>query len=275
MSIHSRSMSKKGKGKARFKVAAILMLISCLVIVTLFADRLMRNSAEHLAASMSEWTCENIDVVCGPELTRDSVLAIAGCKLNHPLTSYSTESIKRKLLTSPWIKSVHVERQPPNSLIIQIVERRGIAVVRDGSELAVSEDLVFVPAALKSWKNRLPWISSDVPFNRVAGPMSEKDPLFHIAQKFAELSNSVPELSGNIAELYRVDGTLGAVTMNPVLTIELTPDTQIESWMALDRLLSSQSFQSKLDSNAIIDLTQPGFVTLQLPDIREERDTRL
>ncbi len=275
MQTPSQSKLKQRKRRTRLKAILWIIGISVVVVMAVVANRLMRQGVVELAMRTSTWTCTNIQITAGVELSRDSVMALSGCELNKPLASYSTIAISERLLLSPWIKSVEVERHPPNTLSIHVVERKGIAIVRDGTDLAVSDDLVLVPAADKPWKNSLPWLSVNLPFARQAGPMSERDPLFPVAREFAQVKQIAPDLADNMAEIYRVDGNWGAVTMNPVLSLTLAADIADENWLALDKLLRETDFQDRLDSNAVVDLRLPGFVTLQLPAPQAEETQQL
>lgn len=257
------------------KVALWIFAVCCAVVLAVVANRLMRQGVVELAMRTPMWTCTSIHIVAGVELSRDSIFTLSGCELNRPLASYSTTAIKERLLLSPWIQSAEIMRRPPNTLDIHIVERKGIAIVRDGTNLAVSDDLVLLPAADKPWKNSLPWLSVNLPFARQAGPMSERDPLFPVAKEFAHVKQIAPELADNIAEIYRVEGNWGAVTMNPVLSVTIAANIANENWLALDKLMRETSFQDRLDSNAVVDLRLPGFVTLQLPAPQAEETQQL
>jgi hypothetical protein len=275
--MQTPSQSKLKQRKRRTRVKAVLWIISAVVAVLMavVASRMLRHVVVELAMSTPTWTCTSVQIVAGPELTCDSVFSLSGCELNKPLASYSTTAIKERLLLSPWIKSAHIERRPPNTLIIHIVERKGIAILRDGTDLAVSDDLVLLPAADKPWKNALPWLSANLPFARQIGPMSERDPLHPVAKEFARVRQISPELADNMAEMYRLDGNWGVVIMNPVLTVMIAANITSENWHALGMLLGDASFQDRLDSNAVVDLRLPGFVTLQLPEIQAEETQQL
>lgn len=275
MQTPSQSKLKQRKRKTRLKAVVWIIGIGVAVVVTIVANRLLRQGVIELALRTPTWQCTSIQIVAGPELTRDSVFSLSGCELNKPLASYSTTAIEERLLLCPWILSAEIKRCPPSTLTIKVIERMGIAIVRDGTDLAVSEDLVLLPAADKPWKNSLPWLSVNLPFVRQVGPMSDRDPLFPVARELARVRQLSPELVDNMAEMYRVDGNWGVVTMNPVLTVMISANTAVENWQALGSLLRDASFQDRLDSNAVVDLRLPGFVTLQLPAQQAEETQKL
>ena len=275
MQTPSQSKLKQRKRRTRLKAALWIIGIGVVVVMAVVANLLIRQGVVELALRTPTWTCTRIQVIAGVELSRDSVFALSGCELNRPLASYSTSAITERLLLNPWIQSAKIERRPPNTLSIRVVERKGMAIVRDGTDLAVSDDLVLLPAADKPWKNSLPWLSVNLPFVRQAGAMSERDPLFQVAKEFARVKEIAPELADNIAEIYRVDGNWGAVTMNPVLSVTIAANIANENWLALDKLMRETSFQNRLDSNAVVDLRLPGFVTLQLPAPQAEETQQL
>lgn len=265
MAIPSNSKLKKRKKQTRLKAALWLIGIGAVIVFAIFANRLIKQGVETLALRTSSWTCDEIQIFGGVELTADSILALSGCEPNFPLASYSTQIIKARLELNPWILNAQVDRLIPNILRISVTERSGIALIHDGSNLAVSEDLVLLPAEGKPWKNSLPWLSVNSPFARDAGKMLDRDPLMPVAKEFLRVRRLAPELVENLAELYRMDGDWGAVLMNPVLSVTLSSDVATENWLALNELLRTTSFQDRLDSNAVVDLRLPGFVTLHLP----------
>ncbi|MCB1058664.1 MAG: FtsQ-type POTRA domain-containing protein [Calditrichaeota bacterium] len=265
MPIPSNSKLKKRKRKARLKAALWLIGVCLAVVLVVFANRFIKRGVESLAIRTVSWTCDEIQIIGGVELSSDSILVLSGCETNHPLTSYSTQTIKERLELNPWIQSATVERRIPNVLYIAVKERTGVALVNDGSNLAVSEDLVLLPAEDKLWKTSLPWLSVSSPYSRQAGKMTELDPLLPVAKEFMRVKSLAPDLVENFAELYRIEGNWGAVLMNPVLSVTLSSDISTENWLALDELLRTSSFQDRLDSNAVVDLRLPGFVTLHLP----------
>lgn len=270
MQTHSPSKLKQRKRKTRVKAFLWTLTVAILVIGGFLANRLMRKAVEMLAMQTTSWTCTEIQVIPGLELSADSILSLSACETNRPLASYSTEIVSERLLLNPWVKSVEVTRRPPGTLVIQVTERTGVAVIHGGSDLAVSDDFVFLPCENKQWKNSLPWLSCNSTFAREPGPMSATDPLFPVAREFVRVRELAPDVAENIAELYRVNGNWGAVLMNPVLSLTLSSDVPSENWQALNKLLLTSSFQDKLISNAVVDLRLPGFVTLQLPDIQAE-----
>lgn len=206
----------------------------------------------------------------GAEISVDSILSLSGCETGGQLSKYSTMTISQRLEMHPWIQSASVVRRPPDVLEIGIIERECIGIVRDTPELGVSQDLYLLPCNGKPWVNKLPWLSVNAPYARQAGPLSPNDPLLPVATELARVRQISPSLAGNIAELYRVDGNWGTVLMNPVLSVTIAPGISSENWLALDQLLSDAQFQDRLDSNAVVDLRLPGFVTLQVPPPRAE-----
>jgi cell division protein FtsQ len=265
MPTPSNSKLKKRKTRTRLKAALWLLGLAATIVLAIFANRLMKQGVETLALRTTSWTCTDIQIIGGVELSQDSILALSGCELNRPLASYSTQVIKNRLELNPWIQTAQVDRLIPNVLRISVQERTGIALIHDGSNLAVSKDLTLLPAEGKPWKNSLPWLSVSSPYTRTAGKMSNLDPLLPVAKEFVRVKSLAPELVENLAELYRIDGNWGAVLMNPVLSVTLSSNVSTENWLALDELLRTSSFQDRLDSNAVVDLRLPGFVTLHLP----------
>ncbi len=242
--------------------------------MTLFGERVLKSGVEYAVGRMTDWHCSSIDVVPGVEVSVDSILALSGCQPGHNLSEYSTDLIRQRLLCHPWIMQVDINRIPPHVLKIVVTERKCIGIIRDHSEIGVTADLHIVPCGGKSWINDLPWISVAANPGYSCGPLSVDDPLYPIASKLARLRTVVPNLAANIAEMYRVNEAYGAVMLNPLLSISFSSETDDVNWHALDALLRDSQFQSRLDSSSIVDLTIPGFVTLQVPRLRAEETKR-
>lgn len=264
--------SKLRKQEKASRAKYVVLFIAAVVVVlavTLSGSFLKRGMIE-IVERNSTWTCEGIEIHPGPEISADSVLALSACATGQRLGSYATATIEQRLEMHPWIRDAVVTRHPPNVLEITISERECIGILRDTPDLGVSDDLYVLPCAGKPWVNKLPWISVNSPYSRQPGALSTKDPLLPVATELARVRQISPSLAQNFAELYRVDGEWGAVLMNPVLSVTIAPGIPTENWLALDQLLSDEQFQDRLDSNSVVDLRLPGFVTLQVPPPRAE-----
>lgn len=266
--LESKLRRKHQSSKKRFLLWGLLVLV--VIVVAVIGGPLTKRAVVSIAMHSVPWDCKEIRVHAGVEISTDSILSLSGCETGRQLSEYSTTTISQRLEMHPWIQSASVIRHPPDILEIRIIERECIGIVRDTPDLGVSQDLYLLPCSGKPWVNKLPWLSVNAQYARQAGPLSPNDPLLPVATELARVRQISLSLAGNIAELYRVDGNWGTVLMNPVLSVTIAPGISSENWLALDQLLSDAQFQDRLDSNAVVDLRLPGFVTLQVPPPRAE-----
>ncbi|MBK6767064.1 MAG: FtsQ-type POTRA domain-containing protein [bacterium] len=264
--------SKLRRDQKSSKTKYILLAIASLVVLLLvaFSGQFVKRGMHALVAKNSSWTCGTIQIHPGVEIPTDSILVLSACSSGERLGEYSTATIEQRLERHPWIQDAVVVRHPPDVLKITITERVCVGILRDSPDFGVSEDLYILPCSDKPWVNKLPWISVNAPFVRQLGALTSNDPLLPVATELTRVRQISIALANNIAELYRVDGHWGAVLMNPVLSVTIGPGLPAENWIALDQLLSDEQFQDRLDSNSIVDLRLPGFVTLQVPPQRAE-----
>ncbi|MBN1663005.1 MAG: FtsQ-type POTRA domain-containing protein [Deltaproteobacteria bacterium] len=80
------------------------------------------------------------------ELTEKDILSLADTAVQSPnLLAINAEAISRKVGQNPWIKKVYIGRELPNRLVIEVRERKAVAVIRIGDELYLldSDGVVF------------------------------------------------------------------------------------------------------------------------------------
>jgi cell division protein FtsQ len=107
-------------------------------------------------------------------LTEAQIMAIAGLEDNDYYFSINTEEIERRIIEDfAWIKSVEVKKEFPDTLMINIVERKPLVISHalfEGKSVAVSfdeEGVVFqIGPAITEWN--IPVISG-FQFNPVPG----------------------------------------------------------------------------------------------------------
>ncbi|MCB9366685.1 MAG: FtsQ-type POTRA domain-containing protein [Calditrichaeota bacterium] len=240
------------------------------MILLAVSGRFLKRGLLQLVEQTSEWQCSEIRVQTGPEVSREEVLALAACEPGSTLGLYSTEVLRTRLLQHPWIKDAAVRRLPPDALQIVISERMCIGILRDFPDLGVTEDMQIVPCEGKPWINSKTWISLDGVYVHAPGMIPQFDPLYSVVRSLKQIRLSAPELSQNVAEIYRMNDKWGAVLVDPLLTISYLQSTEAASWSALNNLIEDTRFRERIDSNSVIDLTVSGFVTLQVPNARAE-----
>lgn len=64
------------------------------------------------------------------ELTEKDVLSLATIRSSQNILAVNTEAIAARVRANPWISQVHVGRELPNRLIIEIKEHNAVAIMR-------------------------------------------------------------------------------------------------------------------------------------------------
>ncbi len=77
--------------------------------------------------------------------------------LGQGMLRIDVHQLKKSLLSLPWIKEVHILRQWPDKLIINISEQNAGAHW-DKTKLINTQGQIFAPTALPSGVNTLPWL---------------------------------------------------------------------------------------------------------------------
>ncbi len=79
------------------------------------------------------------------ELTEKEIIALAAVKPSSTLLSINTDSVRRRIAANPWVKEVIVGREYPNRLVMEVRERKVLALLErpDGFYLMDTEGVPF------------------------------------------------------------------------------------------------------------------------------------
>jgi cell division protein FtsQ len=88
---------------------------------------------------------QNVSVLGARHLTPDDVERISGIRLGENLIRLSTDTVASRLGREPWIRSARVSRSLPSTLVIEVVERRGVGWLQDpeGAVIVSADGLVL------------------------------------------------------------------------------------------------------------------------------------
>jgi cell division protein FtsQ len=82
----------------------------------------------------------NIELEGHVRLTREEILAAAGIAEGANVFDVAPEEAERRLATHPWIAEAEVRRRLPGTYVIEVRERRAVALLALGDVYLVSED---------------------------------------------------------------------------------------------------------------------------------------
>ena len=95
--------------------------------------------------SMPYFEIKEISVHGLKELTEQDVLTQAAVTPRQNLLSVNVDALANKISTNPWVKNIHVGRELPNRLILDVKERNPVAIVKQSHDLYLmdNEGIIF------------------------------------------------------------------------------------------------------------------------------------
>jgi cell division protein FtsQ len=125
-----------------FGLAGRLALAGAVAAVLWVAVR----AAERYVYSSPSFALRDIAVIGNHMLSRDAVIEAAGLKLGQNVFQIGPEQVKQRLLQVPWIETASVRRTLPASYVIELRERRALALLAVPELHLVGDDgVVFKP----------------------------------------------------------------------------------------------------------------------------------
>jgi cell division protein FtsQ len=76
-----------------------------------------------------QFQIRNIQFSPTPHLGQHELLRLAGVNLGDRLLGIDTDRVAARIATHPWVASVRASRRLPSSLVIEVTEKRAVAVV--------------------------------------------------------------------------------------------------------------------------------------------------
>lgn len=137
--------------RAKVKKRKISKSFIALLIVFIFLALLGYYMASPLAK------IGTIKVSGNSRLRTDEILMIAGLESGMHLWQFPLGSCKDKLSGNPWIKKCMVNWRFPNTVLVTVVERQGVAIVKTSEgNWVIAEDMVVLA---QSDGFSLPWLT--------------------------------------------------------------------------------------------------------------------
>ena len=132
--MKNRFATKLETRKNRFKRRGknILREISkaALLITAIFVITATMIQGYHVVISSPYFHIKETIVRGCKELTEKDVLSLAAIKPSQNLLSINVDAIAKRVASNPWVKDVHIGKEIPNRLVIEIHERTAVALVK-------------------------------------------------------------------------------------------------------------------------------------------------
>jgi cell division protein FtsQ len=261
----SRKPAKRAKGSGRLnRLAAIafglfLTLIAAVVLVALDVPaRTMTATGE--AIGRAGFTVKRVDVVGIRNMDSAPVYQIALDQRSMAMPLVDVGSIRERLLRYGWIEDARVSRRLPDTLVIDIVERRPAALWQDREQLAlVDSDGVVI--------DRVPVTQMpDLPL--LIGPRAN----LH-QRDLNALLDVAPALKPQLVSATWVGGRRWDLKLQTGETIAL-PEGQEAAKAALEKFADLDKSTGLLGRGLVrIDLRLPGKMIVRLPRAPSEAET--
>ncbi len=244
------------------KIAREMVAVSILLGVVLVTGALMVFSYNYVLSS-SYFHLEKAIVKGCEKTTEKDVISVSGIKPNQNLLAISMEGIARKVRTNPWVEDVSVVREFPNRLIIEIRERKPVALVkRDDSLFFMDGDgLIF---------KKLEGESTNLPVLTGCSENGKDDTL--LIRKSIELidflsaSKSFPQIR-NVSEIHSDENMGFSLFLDSGLCLHIGFGDYENKLNRLKPIMTDLTRRNLDQGFLLIDLHDPGKITLQRKDI--------
>lgn len=185
---------------------------------------------------------EDVFVVGRLDTPRDDLSEAVGVERGDPILGVNLEDVRERILALPWVRDAAVERQLPHTVLVQISERRAIAIWQNRGQFAVIDEHGDVLS------------SGDVsPYAHLPVVVGDDAPR-HAAELLAMLA-SEPELDKRVKAAVRVGGRRWNVKLASDIEVRLPEQDSLAAW---HRLAEYQRVHQLLDKKVTsIDLRLP------------------
>lgn len=126
----SNKISKTGKIRFIWNITTFILLLSALAIAVYIS----------LSKVKSSFPIRNVVFLGNKHLTDDELKALAGIHGNDSLVTASGKKVSQMLLKSPWIRSVSVRKELPDTLAVLVEEVTPFALLDMNGRLFIIND---------------------------------------------------------------------------------------------------------------------------------------
>jgi cell division protein FtsQ len=183
-------------------------------------------------------------------VSRPAILEALGVRRGTAILAVDLDAARERLEALPWVRSAAIERQLPDMLHVQLVERQPLAFwQRQGKlELIDTEGKVIPTDHLDRYGALLVLVGDDAPPKGAA---------------LLALLDGEPELKSHVAAAVRVGGRRWNLHLDNGIDVELPEEDPESAWHRLAAIeRSDQVLQREIQA---VDLRLPDRLVLRLP----------
>src|SRR6056297_1432575 len=115
------------------------------------------------------YTIEKFSITGNYELTDSDVTAISGIKLGEKIFKCNLDAAMSRLNSHPYIRYIYISRQFPNTIKIEIKERRPLALLMTDDAYAIDKYSVILPVPEKNKITKPVIFAYDMNCNAIPG----------------------------------------------------------------------------------------------------------
>jgi cell division protein FtsQ len=134
-SILSRFSTTRYRAKRRLGSVLLDMLKALLMVCVILVASALMIYAYNFGIMIPYFGIRETVVRGCNELTEKDILILADVKPTYNLMAVNEEAISARVKLNPWVKNVYIGRELPDRLVIEVRERKAIAVIKMGQEL--------------------------------------------------------------------------------------------------------------------------------------------
>jgi len=257
-SVEVRKNRLKRRSSKIFREAAVVSLLWLVVLVMgvllIFSYNLVLTSSWLKLEKTTVKGCANT--------TEQDLLLVSGIKPATNILALNVDGIARKIKTNPWVEEVYVVRELPNRLIIEIQERKPMALVKreDSLYLMDSQGVIF-----KKFEGE----EANLPVLTGCAEDGKEDPV--LVRKSIELinllsaSSSFPQIK-NVSEIHGEENIGFSIFLDSGLCLKVGFGDYDGKLKRLKPVLADLARRNVIGF-LTIDLNDPDKVTVQKNDL--------
>jgi cell division protein FtsQ len=258
-SVEVRKNRLKRRSSKIFREAAVVSLLWLVVLVMgvllIFSYNLVLTSSWLKLEKTTVKGCANT--------TEQDLLLVSGIKPATNILALNVDGIARKIKTNPWVEEVYVVRELPNRLIIEIQERKPMALVKreDSLYLMDSQGVIF-----KKFEGE----EANLPVLTGCAEDGKEDPV--LVRKSIELinllsaSSSFPQIK-NVSEIHGEENIGFSIFLDSGLCLKVGFGDYDGKLKRLKPVLADLARRNVNPGFLTIDLNDPDKVTVQKNDL--------
>lgn len=258
-SVEVRKNRLKRRSSKIFREAAVVSLLWLVVLVMgvllIFSYNLVLTSPWLKLEKTTVKGCANT--------TEQDLLLVSGIKPATNILALNVDGIARKIKTNPWVEEVYVVRELPNRLIIEIQERKPMALVKREDSLYFMDSHGVIFKKFEGEEANLPVLTG-------CAEDGKEDPV--LVRKSIELinllsaSNSFPQIK-NVSEIHGEENIGFSIFLDSGLCLKIGFGDYEGKLKRLKPVLADLARRNVNPGFLTIDLNDPDKVTVQKNDL--------